>query len=271
MKFEVYKTPFDFYPEVQSFLYKNEVTNSLMIGILKNANKERDYSQDFYCLGHDKEIKIVMVISGLHIIIATEDASSLKSAADFVAKADLKYPGVIGPRPFVDQFVEALNQVDSKSLSLMMSQRIYRLDKVDEINKPSGYMRFARMEDLDLLIDWTIEFAFEGTIDREVIRKNRKADIENKTMFIWDDNGAVSMTALRRSVGDGVTVSMVYTPDHERRKGYATALVAEVSLYALKSHKYCSLYTDLSNPTSNSIYQKIGYRPIVDSALYTLE
>ena len=26
----------------------------------------------------------------------------------------------------------------------------------------------------------------------------------------------------------------------------------------------CTLYTDLANPTSNSIYAKIGYRPVAD-------
>ena len=29
--------------------------------------------------------------------------------------------------------------------------------------------------------------------------------------------------------------------------------------------KYCFLFTDQANPTNNSIYQKLGYRPISDS------
>ena len=30
----------------------------------------------------------------------------------------------------------------------------------------------------------------------------------------------------------------------------------------------CCLYTDLANPTSNKIYQAIGYRPVGDAAEY---
>jgi predicted GNAT family acetyltransferase len=32
--------------------------------------------------------------------------------------------------------------------------------------------------------------------------------------------------------------------------------------------QFTSLFTDLSNPTSNSIYQKIGYQPVCDFDLY---
>jgi predicted GNAT family acetyltransferase len=41
--------------------------------------------------------------------------------------------------------------------------------------------------------------------------------------------------------------------------------VAAASTYALGSVAHtCTLYTDLRNPTSNRIYQAIGYRPVAD-------
>ncbi|HEY96946.1 MAG TPA: GNAT family N-acetyltransferase, partial [Dehalococcoidia bacterium] len=61
----------------------------------------------------------------------------------------------------------------------------------------------------------------------------------------------------------------VYTPPEHRRKGYATACVAGVCREILKSgYDFCTLYTDLSNPTSNSIYMKIGFRPVCDNVEY---
>ena len=64
----------------------------------------------------------------------------------------------------------------------------------------------------------------------------------------------------------------VYTPPAYRRRGYATANVAAVSQRALEAgHAYCCLFTDLANPISNSIYQKIGYRPICDFAEYRFD
>ena len=63
----------------------------------------------------------------------------------------------------------------------------------------------------------------------------------------------------------------VYTPPALRRRGFASALVAAVSAVGLASGKeVCVLYTDLANPTSNSIYQKIGYRPVCDWVDYAL-
>ncbi|MFO7545350.1 MAG: GNAT family N-acetyltransferase, partial [Trueperaceae bacterium] len=57
-----------------------------------------------------------------------------------------------------------------------------------------------------------------------------------------------------------------------RRRGYATALVAAVTQAMLdEGRRFCSLFTDLANPTSNAIYQRIGYRPVSDVAVIDFE
>ena len=50
-----------------------------------------------------------------------------------------------------------------------------------------------------------------------------------------------------------------------RGRGYASNCVAALTQKMLdQGRKFCFLYTDLSNPTSNKIYQQIGYRPVCD-------
>ena len=67
----------------------------------------------------------------------------------------------------------------------------------------------------------------------------------------------------------GITVNLVYTPPELRGRGYASACVAALSQQLLDAGwEFCTLYTDLANPTSNSIYQRIGYRPVCDSNEY---
>jgi predicted GNAT family acetyltransferase len=68
---------------------------------------------------------------------------------------------------------------------------------------------------------------------------------------------------------NGIRVGPVYTPPHLRGRGYASACVAALSQELLDTgHKFCFLFTDLLNATSNHIYQVIGYQPIVDVDMY---
>jgi hypothetical protein len=70
---------------------------------------------------------------------------------------------------------------------------------------------------------------------------------------------------------NGVRIGYVFTP-RERRRGYASVCTADVSQRALDAgRRYCFLYTDLANPTSNAIYGRIGYRPVADVMDWLLE
>jgi predicted GNAT family acetyltransferase len=90
-------------------------------------------------------------------------------------------------------------------------------------------------------------------------------------LYVWDDDGPRTMAAWAGKTPHGVRVNFVYTPPESRGQGYASACVAALSQRLLdEGNDFCCLYTDLSNPISNSIYQKIGYRPVSDSGFYRL-
>ncbi len=73
------------------------------------------------------------------------------------------------------------------------------------------------------------------------------------------------MLMITSPVAGVVRIMSVYTPPEHRRRGYASACVAAVSTWArAQGVDTCVLYTDLANPTSNKIYQAIGYRPVED-------
>ncbi len=102
----------------------------------------------------------------------------------------------------------------------------------------------------------------EGIVDRHLARG---------TLFVWEDGRPVSMAAAPGETPNGATVNLVYTPPALRRRGYAGACVAATSRRLLESGKrWCFLYTDLANLTTNHIYQQIGYRPVCDVILYHL-
>ena len=76
-------------------------------------------------------------------------------------------------------------------------------------------------------------------------------------------SGPKSVTGVGGETPSGIRIGPVYTPPPDRGQGYASALVAAVSQAQLDAgRRFCFLYTDLANPTSNRIYQAIGYRPV---------
>ena len=89
--------------------------------------------------------------------------------------------------------------------------------------------------------------------------------IERQDLRIWQDERPASMAVAQGVTPNGCRVGYVYTPTELRGRGYASALVAELSQSMLDSGlNFCVLYTDLANPTSNGIYQRIGYNAICD-------
>ena len=101
-------------------------------------------------------------------------------------------------------------------------------------------------------------------------QRRMKKSLENDLVYVLKVNDKiVSMAKKAQTTPNGQIVNAVYSLPNERKKGYATEVVAKVSQSILDSgKKFCFLFTDLANPTSNKIYQTIGYRPIIDMDLY---
>jgi predicted GNAT family acetyltransferase len=125
---------------------------------------------------------------------------------------------------------------------------------------------------VELVAAWMAGFAVDGRLpghEGEVLRRSAATRIAGGALFLWDDGGApASMASLQGATRHGIRVSFVYTPPERRSRGYASACVAAVSARALAGgSRFCTLYTDLSNPTSNAIYQRLGYRRIGEAAM----
>jgi uncharacterized protein len=182
-------------------------------------------------------------------------------------------PGVTGHREVTDLFAEKWSTAYKVPIRSVQSQRIYRLDSINNISQTPGRLRLAALADKELTYRWTMAFGTDTNqgSDRDTVERNTRLRIEHGDLYLWEDGGQpVSMAAKNRPTDHGMTVGLVYTPPELRRKGYATSCVAGVCREILKSGcDFCTLYTDLSNPTSNAIYIKIGFQPVCDSVQYT--
>jgi predicted GNAT family acetyltransferase len=181
-------------------------------------------------------------------------------------------PGVAGHREITDPFADRWCKNFGTSIKSTMAQRIYRLDSVNSIPAVPGRMRLATPSDKDLVAEWTRSFMADvgSPTNENIPERDVTPYIEKGIVYLWEySEKPVSMVAKDRPTEHGISITLVYTPPELRRNGYATACVASVCWDILKSgYDFCTLYTDLSNPTSNSIYMKIGFKPVCDSVEY---
>jgi predicted GNAT family acetyltransferase len=122
-----------------------------------------------------------------------------------------------------------------------------------------------------LLVDWLDRFHVEahGHSDRPRAERGVQTRLTSSAggLYLWIDGEPVCFAGAAGPTPTGIRVGPVYTPPERRRRGYASACVAALSQALLDSGRQrCFLFTDLANPTSNAIYQAIGYRPVCDMA-----
>jgi ribosomal protein S18 acetylase RimI-like enzyme len=152
-------------------------------------------------------------------------------------------------------------------------QRLYRLAELAAPDPaPDGAARVATDANVPLLTTWFTAFAREvddmATADHGPAVRDK---LGYRGISLWQAGGRpVSMGAVTRQVAGMVRIAPVYTPPEFRGRGYASAVTAELSLRAREAGAAeVVLYTDLDNPVSNSIYQRIGYRAVEDRVVLT--
>ena len=131
-----------------------------------------------------------------------------------------------------------------------------------------GKLRQATLSDRSLMIQWSRAFQDEigEAANDTALRVDR--GLAAGQLWLWDDRETVSMALSRDTVEGVVRLSGVYTPTHNRNRGYATACVHAVSKRFRDAGYRCILYTDMANPTSNSIYRRLGYRAVAEAVRY---
>jgi len=149
-------------------------------------------------------------------------------------------------------------------------QRIYRLGTLVHPIDVAGRLRKADASDRDAAVAWTARFLEDTASASFDPAEMTDRHLRAGRMWVWDRDGCpVSMAAAAVPVAGVARVSGVYTPPEQRSRGYASASVAALSawLLALEADT-CILYAQLSNPTSNAIYRRIGYEPVTEVLMY---
>lgn len=154
--------------------------------------------------------------------------------------------------------------------------RLWEAPSIHQPSAPGGRLRRAREDDVDLAVAWWNAFgadaaeqagrAAEGDVVERIEGDEMTRRIGEGLVWLWEDEvgRAVHLTAHNPPAYGVARVGPVYTPREARGHGYASAAVALVSQQLLDAGVRVCLFTDQANPTSNKIYETLGFRPVVD-------
>lgn len=208
-------------------------------------------------------------------------------AADALARAVLargaEVAGANGLRPATDRFAATVAALTGRRAEVHLHHRLFELGTLADPRPVSGRLRAVRPDEAELALAWVHDFFRDadeqagreaGHLDEaaafgigEVLRR-----LDEGVLWFWvdDDDRPVHLTGANPPAYGVTRIGPVYTPKEERGRGWAGAAVAEVSRGIQAAGGRATLFTDQANPTSNALYQALGYEPVVDTVHVSL-
>lgn len=200
------------------------------------------------------------------LVLSSMPEEAIEPLVDAIARRDPALDAVMGPTESADAFAERWCARTGGVPTSVMHEGVYALEALVEPRWANGALRVAEARDTPLLIDWMRAFSVDAHLPpldvdpAGIVRRHLAAS----ALFLWEDDGRpVAMAARSGTTPNGARVGAVYTPRELRGRGYGSSCTAAVSRRLLaEGRRFCFLFTDLANPTSNGIYRRLGYRQI---------
>ncbi len=186
-----------------------------------------------------------------------------------VADDAAELPAVRGEVGAAAAFAGAYATVTGRPGAAVDAHRLYVLG---ELRPPevSGEMRAGVESDAALVADWAQGFVddtgFGTAADVEMMMVHLRSD----RIRLWIDAETPVAMGVASPVALGVSrIGGIYTTPDRRGAGYGAAVTAAISAEQLAGEaSTCMLYTQLSNPVSNRLYQRLGYAPVHEDLAY---
>ncbi|MFT7668451.1 MAG: putative GNAT family acetyltransferase [Planctomycetota bacterium] len=284
MEFIEHQSAGQFLEVAMAFLEMNESQNSLPMGLalrVRDESREADAGTRFFSVGDSTGVVAVAIQTPMRSVVFSVMAAD---AAQLAAVELIDYletlVGCVGPTEVVDVVAEVWRRQATGTLTLHAGMGLYELTELTSPRPAEGRLRVVSDGDFELCQRWVYQFMIDCNLPEATPGKlpGTVPQVEQRSLYFWEVDGEpVACAGWSRPLREGITVSLVYTPDEFRGRGYASNVVAELtaglldgSLYQ-PARKRVTLYTDLANPTSNSIYQKLGYKRIGDHKHFVFE
>jgi GNAT superfamily N-acetyltransferase len=252
-----------------AFLRSAPVQHNLVLTLLEERSAHPEPGRYWTVLGADAVVGVAFQSPlSFHAAITSMPAAAIPALVDHMVEAAPDLPGVFGEADTSSRFAGQWAEVLKVPTSPVEGQRLYRLGSLSLPHGVPGQLRMAGEGDEDLVVSWIEGFRHDtgGHPPLPDVIRRRIAD---RFVSIWDHDGPVSMASFTPPVAGVSRIGLVYTPPSQRRRGFAAACTAATTEVALQGGAdHCVLFTQLTNPQSNAIYRRIGYRAVAEQLRY---
>jgi predicted GNAT family acetyltransferase len=246
---------------VQPLLAQREAENNLLLGILASLKPGTD--------------ALMIELDGVgaairtppyNLVISQAPGPVLDALVERLAADGESVPGVLGPNTAAAQVARAWAARHGLPARVHHGMRLFQCRQVIPPRPPvdGGRMRPARADELDRVVEWSDAFDREAGISTPRSRGAIAERVQAGSFVFWELDRPVTMACAVGTTADAGRVGYVYTPPDLRRRGYASACTAALTQQLHDEGRVVYLFTDLANPTSNKIYQAIGYEKVSD-------
>ena len=186
--------------------------------------------------------------------------------ADALAGEHATLAGVVGTEPACQAFAQRWHVLTGRTHSPRFHMRNHMLDRLVVPRPVNGRVRVAAGGDREWLLDMHHAFAQEAGVAWTPQTAQRLVDerLAMAAFRIWNDGGDVAFAGFTPAGNHAARVAPVYTLPAFRRRGYGAALVGAICADLLAAGRRVFLVTDVTNPTSNQLYARLGFRPLDD-------
>jgi len=258
--------PAEFAAAATPLLMRDEAENCFWLGLISTPDQ---LAKNMMCVVRDDRgacVAVATMTAGHQMVVTRAAAEIVTALARWLQERKVELPGIGGVRETAETFAREWVRLTGATTHVHVATAVHRLTRVIPPPRPApGGMRVADMRDFDLVGQWITNFHTEiGAVHVPDGREVAGRRVPMGSVFLWEDAGEpVAMAGIAGPTPNGIRVNLVYTLPAHRGRGYASSLVAQLSHRLLDGgRKFCFLFTDLANPTSNKIYRQIGYEPL---------
>lgn len=282
MKFIKYETKKEFLTENLEILLKEEAKNEIMIGITLEHCEEKIKDWTMGRIEDEEEIKAIFLVEddrkGLLIYCLEKDISEevVNCLVDNIIDLNVNLREILTSKECAIKIAECYSKKTGKEMYIEQNMYILIFDRIKEEHLLNEGERIEKIEEATANFKMLEENVREMYQDNfrgrecsdEEATKVAKAFLKKGIYVLRNENNeVVSQAVTVRKQVNGCAIGGVITLKKHRGHGYAKRCVYTICEQLLREgNKYVVLHVNSQNEPAISIYTKIGFEKIDETA-----